>query len=94
MHFPGYSAAAAELLVRRGVVGIGIDTLSPDGSNNGAGVKYPVHETILGAKKYIIENLVNLEKMPAMGGFAIALPPRAREATECAARVVGLVCAS
>jgi kynurenine formamidase len=27
MHFPGYSKAAAELLVHRDVVGIGIDTL-------------------------------------------------------------------
>jgi len=92
MHFPGFSEGAAKLLVSRGVVGVGIDTMSPDGSINGGGARYPVHEVVLGGRGYIIENLVNLERMPAVGAFAIALPPRVREATECAARVVGLVC--
>lgn len=91
MHFPGFTEEAALLLLEREIVGLGIDTLSPDGSINGALVRYPVHERILGAKKYIIENLANLEKMPPKGAFAIALPPRAAHATESTARVIGLV---
>lgn len=90
MHFPGFSAEAATLLLERNIVGLGIDTLSPDGSHNGPGVRYPVHELILGAKKYILENVANLNQMPPKGAYAIALPPRAREATESAARLVGL----
>ncbi len=91
MHFPGFSEEAARLLLKRKIAGLGIDTLSPDGSVNGAGVRYPVHELILGAKKYIIENAAHLELMPPMGAYAIALPPRAASATESAARLVGLV---
>lgn len=91
MHFPGYSADAAALLIKRNIVGLGIDTLSPDGSINGAGVKYLVHEMILGAKKYIIENVANLKQMPPVGAFALALPPRSCGATESVARLVGLI---
>jgi len=91
MHFPGFSLEAATLLLKRKIAGIGIDTLSPDGSINGPGIHYPVHELILGAGKYIIENLTQLEKMPSLGAYVIALPPKVQEATETAARVVGLV---
>lgn len=91
MHFPGFSKEAAALLLKRNIVGLGIDTLSPDGSNNGLGVRYPVHETLLGAKKYIIENVANLNQMPPIGAYAIALPPRSSHATESAMRLVGLI---
>ncbi len=91
MHFPGFSEEAALFLLKRGIVGVGIDTLSPDGSINGPGVRYPVHEVILGAKKYIIENVAHLDQMPPSGGYCIALPPRSCGATESAARLVGLV---
>ncbi len=91
MHFPGFSEKAALLLLSREIVGLGIDTLSPDGSINGPGVRYPVHERILGAKKYIIENFANLDQMPSIGAYVIALPPRSQDATESAARIVGLI---
>lgn len=91
MHFPGFAPDAAKALLQRNIAGIGIDTLSPDGSTNGAGVRYPVHELVLGANKYIIENLTQLHQMPPLGAYAIALPPKARDATETGARVVGLV---
>jgi kynurenine formamidase len=69
------------------VVGIGIDTLSPDGSNDG----FPVHEKILGAKKYILENLANLDKIPSRGAFALVFPMKVRDGTESAARVAALI---
>lgn len=84
MHFPGFSEEAAILLVKRSVAGIGIDTLSPDGINP----HFPVHQHILGAGKYILENLTNLEKLPATGAFLIALPLKIREGTESAVRAV------
>lgn len=47
MHFPGFSHAAAQLLVaERGVAGIGIDTLSTD---VGTTKTFPVHHCVLGA---------------------------------------------
>ncbi len=91
MHFPGFSEASALFLLKRNIAGLGIDTLSPDGSTNGAAIRYPVHELILGAKKYIIENAAHLDLMPPTGAYAIALPPRASFATESAARLVGLI---
>lgn len=91
MHFPGYHVKTAELLLKRGVVGIGIDTFSPDGSNNLPENKYPVHECILGAGKYIIENAAHLSHMPPTGAFALALPLKIPVGSESAMRLVGLI---
>lgn len=89
MHFPGFSKEAAEYLLEKQISGIGIDSLSPDGSNNGEGAdQYPVHQVVLGAGKYILENLANLSQMPAHG-HVICLPPKMSKATESACRVVG-----
>ena len=91
MHFPGFDIKAAELLLERKIAGIGIDTLSPDGSNNQPENKFPVHEAILGAGKYIIENAAHLSKMPEAGAFALAMPIKVSEGTEAAMRLVGLI---
>jgi kynurenine formamidase len=87
MHFPGFSADAAQFLVEREVAGIGIDTLSPDGSNEG----FPVHLALLGAKKYILENLANLIKVPPVGAYIIAFPMKVLNGTEAVARVAALI---
>ncbi|MBS1995959.1 MAG: cyclase family protein [Cyanobacteria bacterium SZAS LIN-2] len=74
MHFPGYSPEAARFLVEeRGVVGMGIDTLSID---FGASTTYEVHRRALGQGIFLIENLANLEQLPARHStvFLGALP--------------------
>jgi len=86
MHFPGFSKEAAAWLLERKIAGIGIDTLSPDGINCG----FPVHELVLGAQKYILENVANLDKLPAMGSFAISLPSKVRSGTEAPVRLIAL----
>ncbi len=86
MHFPGFHKEAAALLVERAVAGIGIDTLSPDGSNEG----FPVHEHILGAGKYILENLTNLQQVPETGAFLIALPIKVRIGAEACVRAISV----
>ncbi len=68
MHFPGYSPAAAKLLVKRGVSGIGIDTLSLD---KGESTDFAAHLVMLKANKYQIENLANLDILPATGATAV-----------------------
>lgn len=91
-HFPGYSKEAAEMLLERGIVGLGIDTLSPDGCNNGRGAhNYPVHLAVLGDGKYIVENLAHLDRVPPLGSYAICLPPKAGQATESTCRIIALV---
>ncbi len=87
LHIPGFSTQAAELLLKRNVVGIGIDTLSPDGGNT----TFPVHHLMLKAGKYLIENLTNLEYMPATGAWVITLPLKIDGGTESPIRALGLV---
>lgn len=77
----------ANILVARNVAGIGIDTLSPDVSVSG----FPVHKTILGADKYIAENIANLEKMPAIGAYVLTLPIKGLGLTGAPVRMVGLI---
>ena len=86
MHFPGFSAACAEALSQRPIAGIGIDTLSPDGANKG----FPVHLAMLGAGKYILENLAALERMPAKGAFILSLPIPLVGASESVIRAIAL----
>lgn len=83
-HYPGISKAAAEIFIKRDVSGIGIDTLNPDGSDP----EYPVHYAILGAGKYIVENLRNLDQVPAAGAFASVLPIKVEGGPEAPVRAV------
>ncbi|ODN42164.1 cyclase family protein [Piscirickettsia litoralis] len=87
MHFPGFSLDAAKLLLERKIVGIGIDTLSPDGGNT----QFPVHHLILGAGCYIVENLAYCEQLPVTGAYASLLPLNLRDGTESPIRAVAAV---
>jgi len=72
LHFPGYSAEAADFLVKkRGINGIGIDTLSAD---YGISTDFAVHHTINGSGKYILENVANLDRLPTTGATLIIAP--------------------
>ncbi|MCI5052649.1 MAG: cyclase family protein [Simkaniaceae bacterium] len=88
MRFPGFSKEAARLLFERQVAGIGIDTLSPDGSDT---QDFPVHKLFLGAGKYLIENLTNLDRAPPSGASVIAFPPKLKSGTEVTLRVVAII---
>ncbi len=73
---PALAPEVAEHLLARGVTVIGVDALSPDPSRAGEdGLwRLPVHELVLGAGGIIIENLVNLDRVPASGAELLALP--------------------
>lgn len=88
LKFPSIDHAAAELLVhKRNIIGLGIDTLSPDCPIDN---EYPVHKTVLGANKYIVENIVNAERLPPTGSYTFALPIKIQGGTEAPMRLVGL----
>lgn len=87
LHFPCFSYAAAEYLLSKEINGIGVDTLSPETGSQG----FPIHELLLGAGKYILENLANCGQLPPAGAQTIALPPKIKGGTEAPLRVVGLV---
>lgn len=71
MHFPGFSAEAAKLLIERKVSGLGCDTMSID---YGASEDFAVHHLALGAGLYHLENLGDLSEMPEAGAFLAAAP--------------------
>jgi kynurenine formamidase len=71
MHFPGYSVESAKLLMSRGVVGLGIDTLSID---YGPSKNFEVHHVDLPAGLFNLENVANLDRLPESGAFLIAAP--------------------
>ena len=84
LHFPGFSAAAAGLLVERDVAGIGIDTLSLDPGND---LSFPVHKIILGAGKLQVENINNLDALPATGAVAVIGVLPVKDASQAQARI-------
>ncbi len=71
MHFPGFSAEAAKLLISRKVSGIGCDTMSVD---YGASEDFAVHHLALGAGLYHLENLSDLSGVPEAGAFLVVAP--------------------
>jgi kynurenine formamidase len=72
LHFPGYSAEAAKLLVdERGARGLGIDTLSVD---FGLSRDFVVHHVLGKAGRYGLENLARLDILPPKGFVLVVAP--------------------
>ena len=82
--FPGLARDAAELLVERGVAGLGIDTLGVD---PGSSTDFPVHTTTLPAGLWHLEGLVELERVPARGAWLVAAPLKLVDGSGTPARV-------
>lgn len=83
--FPSVSKEAAALLLTRDIVGIGIDTLSPDVGDS----DFTVHQLMLEADKYIIENINNAKLLGPIAQI-IALPIKLLNGTEAPVRLVGV----
>jgi kynurenine formamidase len=88
MHFPGYSKESAALLVQRDVVGIGIDTLSLD---HGPSKDFPTHVAMLGANKYMIENMANLDALPPTGATVMVGVLPVQDGSQAQARLFALL---
>lgn len=87
-HFPGYSEEAVRyLLNNRKVVALGIDTLSID---YGPSRDFPVHKLSHESGLYHIENLTNLEKLPARGAFIFVGPLPIEGGSGSPARVIAI----
>ncbi len=84
--FPNISIEAAKILLSRNIVGIGIDTLSPDAF----GSDFPVHELMLSAGKYIIENVANAKQLNPGDSYIFALPMKIKDGTEAPVRLVAM----
>ncbi len=85
--FPSVNISTAEILLKKDVVGIGIDTFSCDTGKKG----FPVHNAVLGADKYLVENIANADKLPPVGSKIFILPTKLKNATEAPIRLVALL---
>lgn len=88
MHFPGFGPDSARLLVERDVAGIGIDTLSLD---YGPSKTFATHMIMLQAEKYQIENLANLDALPATGATVMVGVLPIQGGSQAQARIIALL---
>jgi kynurenine formamidase len=88
-HFPGLGVEAAQRIVARRPVCIGIDTL---GIDSGAAVGYPVHtQATLPAGVWHIEGLVNLGALPPTGALLFVGALALQRSSGAPARVLALL---
>jgi len=89
MHFPGIHPEATEWLVKeRSVVGLAVDTLSLDPGNS---KDFKTHYAWLPSGRWGIENIANLDKVPATGATLVAGLTKVKDATGGPARIFALV---
>lgn len=88
LHFPGVSPEAARLLVARGVGAVGIDTASLD---PGTSADFPTHRILAAAGIPGLENVANLDALPAAGATVIALPMKIGKGSGAPCRIAALL---
>lgn len=89
LHFPGISREAAELIAsKRGLDAVGIDTASLD---HGPSKDFIAHRVLNAADIYGLENVANLEKLPATGATLIALPMKIKGGTGGPTRIIAIL---
>ena len=89
LHFPSYGAEAARLLVReRRVAALGADVASID---YGPSTDFAVHRIAAESNVPGLENLANLDSLPAAGAIVIALPMKIEGGSGGPLRAIALV---
>jgi kynurenine formamidase len=88
-HFPGIAPAAAAWLIKeRRVTGLAVDTLSLD---VGTSKDFPTHKAWLPSGRWGIENIANLDRVPASGATLVVGLPKVKGASGGPARVLALI---
>ncbi len=89
LHFPSYGRESAELLVKeRYVAALGLDTASID---YGPSKDFIVHQIANGANVPGLENIANLEEVPEIGAWIVALPIKIAGGSGGPLRIVALL---
>lgn len=75
-HSPGFHPAAVELLANeRDVLGVGVETVGTDaGQAAGFDPPFPAHAIMLGAGRFGLASLCNLDQLPPTGAIVIVAP--------------------
>jgi kynurenine formamidase len=88
-HFPGFGPEATRFLLdRRQVAGIGIDTHGVDG---GRDETFAVNRLVLERPRIVLENLTNLDQLPATGATLVIGILRLKEGSGSPASVLALL---
>lgn len=88
-HFPGIGPDAAQWLIsQRQVLGLAVDTLSLD---NGPSRDFLTHKAWLPSGRWGLENVANLDQVPAAGATLVVGTPKVKDATGAPARLFALV---
>jgi kynurenine formamidase len=91
-HTPGLTPAAAKYLAATDLLGVGVETVGTDaGQAGGFDPPYPCHNMLLGASKYGLTQLRNLDRLPPVGSLVIAAPLPITGGSGSPARVLALV---
>ncbi len=88
-HYPGFHVEAAKMLIEEtGATSIAVDTLSLD---HGISADFATHYAWLPTGRFGIENMTNLDKVPAKGATLIVGAPKHRGGTGGPARIFAMV---
>jgi kynurenine formamidase len=92
-HTPGADVACARWLAsERAILGFGVETVGIDaGAAHSFDPPFPLHTFLLGAGKYGLTQLANLDRLPPTGALVIAAPLKIVRGSGSPARVLALV---
>ena len=89
LRFPSFGDDAAKWLIEeREVHALGVDTASID---PGSSTDFPVHRVAGAANVVGLENLTNIDGLPAVGAWIVALPMKIASGSGAPVRVVAFV---
>uniref|UniRef100_UPI0035B31D78 cyclase family protein n=1 Tax=Paracoccus sp. TaxID=267 RepID=UPI0035B31D78 len=86
--FPGFGKSATDLLAEMNVAAIASDSLSLDPGNS---ADFAVHYSWLPGGRYGIENLANVDQLPAKGATIFVGAPKHARGTGGPARIMAVV---
>ena len=89
LHFPGFHVEAAQMLLDETEAGgIGVDTMSID---FGYSADFATHYRWLPANRWAVENMANLDQLPATGATLVVGAPKHQGGTGGPCRLIALV---
>ncbi|MEO0990959.1 MAG: cyclase family protein [Pseudomonadota bacterium] len=89
LHFPGFHVEAAQMLLDETEAGgMGVDTMSID---FGYSADFATHYRWLPANRWAVENMANLDQLPATGATLVVGAPKHQGGTGGPCRLIALV---
>lgn len=89
MHFPGFHVEAVQMLLDETEAGgVGVDTMSID---FGMSADFATHYQWLPANRWAVENMANLDQLPAIGATLVVGAPKHQGGTGGPCRLIALV---